>query len=441
MLPPEIEEGNREYKRFFKDISKKRFFELASQMNWRLNEGNGTAYYFLGVNDNGTIHGLDNETFKYSIKIIKELAKDCDAKIAHMEKNIFKDKIWHKITIVKNNIVNIKEYRILLLGDTNTGKSTFLANLIKRKIDINRNAKDYIYNHQHELVSGRTSSINYYTLHDMNGRFLFFDSPGDIKFTKTLLKIIQSIDYNIVLYFPNKDKEWEYKTLFHNYFELKNVPIISLNLHAEISNFPNINLNALIDKDGFLEYIKKYMCEIKNESNNIIFNILNTFYNPELGWLLSGYLKSGELNINDDLYLYQSLSESIHGIKIKSIHCSSGTLITTKKKISAPQVLTLCIDNIDDINIKYGFISNTIYDMINNIDINWFYPLSNNTMSCNIDNYKCTLSCCDNKYTSNNILRENIIGNIVICFEQDYNNIGYNIGYIKENSRNIITNV
>ena len=118
----------------------------------------------------------------------------------------------------------------------------------------------------------------------------------------------------------------------------------------------------------FLEYIKKYMCEIKNESNNIIFNILNTFYNPELGWLLSGYLKSGELNINDDLYLYQSLSESIHGIKIKSIHCSSGTLITTKKKISAPQVLTLCIDNIDDINIKYGFISNTIYDMINNID-------------------------------------------------------------------------
>ena len=108
MLPPEIEEGNREYKRFFKDISKKRFFELASQMNWRLNEGNGTAYYFLGVNDNGTIHGLDNETFKYSIKIIKELAKDCDAKIAHMEKNIFEGEIFRFISYYELQIEKFK---------------------------------------------------------------------------------------------------------------------------------------------------------------------------------------------------------------------------------------------------------------------------------------------------------------------------------------------
>ena len=56
MLPPEIEEGNIEYKCYFKDIRKQRFIELSTQMNWRLNEGNGTAYYYIGVNDNGTIY-------------------------------------------------------------------------------------------------------------------------------------------------------------------------------------------------------------------------------------------------------------------------------------------------------------------------------------------------------------------------------------------------
>ena len=41
MLPREIEEGNKEYKCYFNNIKKERFIELSTQMNWRLNEGNG----------------------------------------------------------------------------------------------------------------------------------------------------------------------------------------------------------------------------------------------------------------------------------------------------------------------------------------------------------------------------------------------------------------
>lgn len=36
-------------------------------------------------------------------------------------------------------------------------------------------------------------------------KYLFFDSPGNSKYIKTLLKIVQSIDYNLVIYFPNKN--------------------------------------------------------------------------------------------------------------------------------------------------------------------------------------------------------------------------------------------
>ena len=48
MLPPEVEEGNHEYKRFFKNIQKKRFIELSTQMAWRLEEGDGIAYLYWG---------------------------------------------------------------------------------------------------------------------------------------------------------------------------------------------------------------------------------------------------------------------------------------------------------------------------------------------------------------------------------------------------------
>ena len=44
MLPPEIEEGNYEYKRYISSLTKERFNELSTQMNWRLNEGNGFCF-------------------------------------------------------------------------------------------------------------------------------------------------------------------------------------------------------------------------------------------------------------------------------------------------------------------------------------------------------------------------------------------------------------
>ena len=43
-LDHEVEWGNIEYKRLFKEISKKKFYSLTAQMNWRLDEGDGICY-------------------------------------------------------------------------------------------------------------------------------------------------------------------------------------------------------------------------------------------------------------------------------------------------------------------------------------------------------------------------------------------------------------
>lgn len=425
MLPPEIEEGNKEYKRYFKEVSKKRFFELTTQMNWRLIEGNGVAYYYLGVNDDGTIYGkLDNITFKYSINIIKKIANDCEAKITNLKQNIVKDLKWFKIEITKNNAQKFKEYRILLLGDTNTGKSTFLANIIKRKTNKNNDANSYIYNHKHELESGNTSSIKYYTLIDKNKKYLFFDSPGNNKYIKTLLKVIQSIDYNLVLYFPNKNNNWEYKDLFMNYFDIINVPILFFDINSEITMFPKVNLNELVNINNFNKYIYHNCIEINN-TDDVQINILNTCYNNEIGWLLSGYLKSGEIKVNDILYLYDN---DIKTVKVKSIYCSNteDTNISCKK-VNGPQIITICcsIKDGEKINIKYGILSKTLCTLSKNIKIKWNRDINSNVINCNILNKKVTLEKKDvnNYLIVNKKIVNNLQNNIIINYTDK--NIGF----------------
>ena len=63
MLQPEVEEGNIEYKRFILNLSPHRFEQLTSQMKWRLSEGQGEAIYYIGVEDDGSIYGLNIDQF------------------------------------------------------------------------------------------------------------------------------------------------------------------------------------------------------------------------------------------------------------------------------------------------------------------------------------------------------------------------------------------
>ena len=198
MLPPEVEEGNNEYKCYFKNIKKERFIELSTQMNWRLNEGNGIAYYYIGVNDDGTIYDkLNKKQIKYSLLILNQLASKNNSIITEKIKSLTENKTWFKIEIKRKNIiVEYKEYRVLLLGDTKSGKTTFISNLVKQKLNVNGNANKYSLNHKHEIISGETSSINYFSVFSNDINYLFFDSPGNEKYINTLLKISQTIPKN-----------------------------------------------------------------------------------------------------------------------------------------------------------------------------------------------------------------------------------------------------
>ena len=337
-LKPEVEWGNIEYKRFFKDMNKRKLFSLTAQMNWRLEEGDGICYYYIGVNDDGSIHNISETEFNFSLKILKKMALECNSKISDVK---FMDG-YNIVTIKKFWVIQkLKEYRILLVGDTNTFKTTFLARLVKGK-----NNKKYIVNHKHEIESGDTSSMNYYTLQDNENKYLLFDSPGNEKYLKTLQKMIENIDYNMVIFFSGE--EWQYYKDIYDYFKLLDTKIMSIN-----------DIGHYIEQNNFIKILKDNMIESKNDdTNELKFNVLQTFYNNEIGILLSGYLKNGEIKVGDNL---KWKSKYEYNIKVISIHGSNNydNNNISLDKIKGQLIATLCVKS-DNVNfnkkMKYGYV-------------------------------------------------------------------------------------
>ena len=72
-LEPEVEYGNKEYKLKIINKENDRIEQLASQLKWRLNEGNGEALYYIGVNDDGSVIGLSGNELKETIMNIKKI--------------------------------------------------------------------------------------------------------------------------------------------------------------------------------------------------------------------------------------------------------------------------------------------------------------------------------------------------------------------------------
>ncbi|KAJ1515554.1 GTP binding protein [Coelomomyces lativittatus] len=78
-LPPEEEVGNIEYKLKLIGKSPERLEQLATQMKWRLTEGNGEALYEIGIADNGQLIGLTPEELEASLITLKNIAEKLSA--------------------------------------------------------------------------------------------------------------------------------------------------------------------------------------------------------------------------------------------------------------------------------------------------------------------------------------------------------------------------
>ncbi|XP_065323356.1 GTP-binding protein 2-like isoform X3 [Gordionus sp. m RMFG-2023] len=78
-MPPELEEGNIEYKLKLINPTNARLENLITQMKWRLREGNGEAIYELGVEDQGYFAGLSKKDLELSKITLKRMAQKLGA--------------------------------------------------------------------------------------------------------------------------------------------------------------------------------------------------------------------------------------------------------------------------------------------------------------------------------------------------------------------------
>ena len=102
--PPELDYGNREYKRLLKLNNRRSFESKATQMLYRIYEGNGNALYLVGVDDNGRISRIKYYWTKYIKKYLSRIKYPEIAETIECLKEISK--------IIGANIKKINIYRV-----------------------------------------------------------------------------------------------------------------------------------------------------------------------------------------------------------------------------------------------------------------------------------------------------------------------------------------
>ena len=331
MLNPENDEGNIEYKRYLINLDSNRFEQLSTQMKWRLAEGNNEAIYYIGVNDNGTIYNITKKEIKETLFNFTKLVNNNNAEIINFDKNIYEDKTYFKLTIRKKYKF-LPELRVVLLGDTQTGKTTFLSNILLNKLDTNNEARIYLMNHKHELVTKKTSSFNCHYKNYSNYKFSFMEAPGCKEYQKTKYKILLGSNPDICLLFTDKDNNVNSFDLF--IVKKLNIPHLIINLFDVASIY---NCKKLIDKKLFFDTLLRIKTGFNNEQKNTRFNILNIYPHNDIGIIMSGYLVSGFLEINKPIYWITK--NNVIECKIKSIHINCEPV----NKCDTSQMLTVCI--------------------------------------------------------------------------------------------------
>jgi len=173
-LPREKDDGNSEYKLKLSTTDNYRIEQITSQMRYRTDEGAGEAIYTLGVTDNGGIVGLTENEYKTSRDILEVVAKKNNYVLSLLsEQKVDEERKMYEFLVREFNPKKYVEIRVACAGSVDAGKTSLLGVLLSGKNDNGRgSARLNVFNYQHEVKSGRTSSVAQH--------ILGFDEKGDV---------------------------------------------------------------------------------------------------------------------------------------------------------------------------------------------------------------------------------------------------------------------
>lgn len=169
LLPPEVEEGAREYKlRFTAKPGTARFEQLVTQMRWRIRESGeeGMAVYSLGVADDGRPLGLSPAEMSDSLTTLRALCAEADATVLTVQelpaassgKSVCHVQIAPSLATVARAKRGIA---CCALGSREcSGTTTLVAALVHGvRDDGDGGARLAVLRHRHEVECGRSLSV------------------------------------------------------------------------------------------------------------------------------------------------------------------------------------------------------------------------------------------------------------------------------------------
>lgn len=160
---------------------------LAAILQTRIDEGHGETIFDLGLEDGGESMKFDLDQWNTALQRLREAAETipahCRVLLTHNvdgpEESSAKtgrdSGSWGKV-LVRHHVDNVEEMaeiRVAVVGNVDAGKSTMLGVLVKGGLDDGRGrARVKLFRHKHEIESGRTSSVGL--------EIMGFDSHGEI---------------------------------------------------------------------------------------------------------------------------------------------------------------------------------------------------------------------------------------------------------------------
>lgn len=195
-IRPENDEGAVEYKLKLYRTRGPRFEQLVTQLRFRLSEGNGVAWYYLGVMDNGHLIGLSPDELAGTFSSLQAMARSANAqcRVERIIDGVQGQCLCAKVWLDATERVDFQDVRVAVAGSMDAGKSTLIAVLTQGiygqpQLDNGHGgARTSIFRyapvsfllpetrdsrHKHELESGRTSSLARATLgYDGEGQVL-----------------------------------------------------------------------------------------------------------------------------------------------------------------------------------------------------------------------------------------------------------------------------
>ena len=380
-LDSEKDDGNIEYKLKLINLDDNRFERRVTQMIYRINEGNGEAFYHIGRSDDGTPIGLSKDEYNESVMNLKKIINTLNCIITIIDEKVINDSYIGEFLIrEKNNYVDIK---IGVAGNVDAGKSTTIGTLTKGILDDGRGrARTHVFNHKHEINSGRTSSIGHQILgFDIDGNIInsksdritwpeivsqsnkvitFFDLAGHERYLRTTIYGLSTIypDYCMIMIGANMGINHMTKEHIGLCINLK-IPFFIVISKIDIvpENILEENIKKIINICKIGAKKKPYLIKNHNDIIEVIRNIKSdsivpiiqisnvTNYNLDLLKSLLNYLPIRNNMIENESKPIEFLIDNTYSVNghpvIVSGLLKSGTINTSLDKTKSTDVLAI----------------------------------------------------------------------------------------------------